>query len=347
MDEFRYERPDELLRRLKLGREETMQRLLTSLILGAPYPKWNTRSRPGAAGIVFLRSLFERCFGEPWPGDDLTFVDEYELRGRSDAEQGGAPDWAVLWNGRIWLIELKSERGSHRHDQIPGYFTLGRHHHPECQVDITYLTPTMQAPHTTSNEWERYAHLTWPEVVSLIRQAWPSPSDDGQAAVVAGVIHAIEHLATPPADWLRSVRGVTAAVTAESVEPTSPSAPVAADSGGAPPSDDGRTDDGRTDDGGTHDGSTDDVVERAVALACATADDGVQRALDVRFDSLDSLLEVRFRVRERIAAEPVDAVVRHVMPWVWREQSTGRPLTEAGRTTGYELRLSKYRSPQV
>lgn len=81
--------------RLKLGREETFQRLLTSLILRAPYPRWNTRSYPSAQGVRFLRSLYELSFAADWPGDEFIFVDELESPARNDAEKGGAPDWAA------------------------------------------------------------------------------------------------------------------------------------------------------------------------------------------------------------------------------------------------------------
>ncbi|MCB1000368.1 MAG: hypothetical protein KDB40_13815 [Acidimicrobiales bacterium] len=334
MDDFAYERPDELLRRLKIGREEAMQRLLTSLIVGGPYPKWNQRSTPSAAGVTFLRSVFLRCFSAPWPGDDFVFVDEYELRGRSDDERGGAPDWAVLWPDRVWLIELKSEKASHRPEQVPLYFQLGRHHHPDCWIDLTYLTPKMTAPHTTAHPWERYAHLTWDEVADLVRDAWTSPATAAQAAVVDGVADAIHSLALTPADWRARVLGSV-------LEPLEPLGPPA----GEPPVDTATAEPVAAAD--TEPSTPDGVIEHALALARATAVDGVQRALDVRFDSLDSLLETRHRFRLRLTTEPVDAPVRYVMAWVWREQSTGAPLTDAGRATGYELRFSKYRTPQV
>jgi hypothetical protein len=38
-----FETPAQLLARLRLGREEFCQRLLTSLILHGPYPRWNTK----------------------------------------------------------------------------------------------------------------------------------------------------------------------------------------------------------------------------------------------------------------------------------------------------------------
>lgn len=330
MDGFEHERPDELLRRLKIGREEAMQRLLTSLIIGGPYPRWNSRSAPSQRGVAFLRAMYLHCIGEPWPGDDFVFVDEYELRGRTDGEKGGAPDWAVLWDGRVWLIELKSERGSHRADQIPTYFTLARHHHPTCDIDITYLTPSMHAPFSTTHPWERYAHLSWDEVVQMVRSAWSAPVTDSQAAVVDGIVRAIERLELPPSAWRALELGDAAAE-------DEPAAVVAA----TPTEEQATT---QTQDQRPSDG---DVIERALELAKATAEDGKQRALDVRFDSLDSLLEARVQLRERMAAESVGAPVRFVMPWIWREQSTGSALTDSGRQTGYELRFSKYSTPQV
>ena len=51
-----WEDPDQLLL-MKLGREEYCQRMLTSLILGGPYPKWNTRNIPSESGFRFLDIL--------------------------------------------------------------------------------------------------------------------------------------------------------------------------------------------------------------------------------------------------------------------------------------------------
>ncbi|MEV1005586.1 hypothetical protein [Nonomuraea sp. NPDC050202] len=51
-------------------------------------------------------------------------MDEFELRPRHDDEQGGAPDYAVLWTERLWMIELKTESSSHRRDQLSGYYAF-------------------------------------------------------------------------------------------------------------------------------------------------------------------------------------------------------------------------------
>lgn len=69
------EDPWALLRRLKLGREEFCQRLLTMLILEADYPRWNTRSQPSARGLAFLRDLDALCFGTSELSAEAVFVD--------------------------------------------------------------------------------------------------------------------------------------------------------------------------------------------------------------------------------------------------------------------------------
>ena len=80
------EDPHALLRRLKLGREEYCQRLLTMLVQEDEYPRWNTRSTPSAAGLAFLRALDELSFGVGDVLDDAVFVDELDLPRRSEDE---------------------------------------------------------------------------------------------------------------------------------------------------------------------------------------------------------------------------------------------------------------------
>ncbi|MET7336326.1 hypothetical protein [Nonomuraea sp. NPDC005650] len=171
------EDPHHLLGRLRLGREEYCQRLLTMLIVGGPYPRWNSRTRPSPRGAGFLRSLDELSFGRSeWSGQPL-FVDEFELRSRHDDEQGGAPDYAVLWHDRLWLIELKTESSSHRRGQLSGYYTLAAHHHPSLAVDLTYLTPALTFTPPTSQNGTRFAHVTWPQIFPLLDEAWGKGTD--------------------------------------------------------------------------------------------------------------------------------------------------------------------------
>src|SRR3954470_12585917 len=64
------EDPHELLGRLKLGREEFCQRLLTMLIVDGGYPRWNSASRPSESGLRFLFKLEELSFGDALPWRD-------------------------------------------------------------------------------------------------------------------------------------------------------------------------------------------------------------------------------------------------------------------------------------
>ncbi|MBF8193929.1 hypothetical protein ITP53_51295 [Nonomuraea sp. K274] len=98
-------------------------------------------------------------------------MDEFELRPGHDDEQGGAPDYAVLWNERRWMIELKTE-SSTRRDQLSSYFTLADHHHPSLTVGLTYLTPPLTFTPPTSLDGSRFAHVTWTQIRPLLEEAW-------------------------------------------------------------------------------------------------------------------------------------------------------------------------------
>src|SRR4029453_16823025 len=91
------EDPLQLLGRLRLGREEYCQRLLTMLVLAGPYPRWNSRRRPSERGGRFLQALDALSFGDMvWDGRPL-FVDEFDLPKRHELEPGYAPDYGLLW----------------------------------------------------------------------------------------------------------------------------------------------------------------------------------------------------------------------------------------------------------
>lgn len=296
-----YETPRQLLTRLKLGREEAMQRMLTTLVLDGPYPHWNERSVPSPAGVAFLRALHSLSFGGGWGGDDLLFVDELELPGRSDDERGGAPDYAVLWPDRVWIIELKTEVSSHRPAQLPSYLALAHHHHPGCAIDLTYLTPSMLKPPPEPHPWSRFAHLTWGEVAPIIRSTWASPETDEQADVVHRLCEACDLLHLTSGEWRRHVTGGPG-VTVPALDP----------------------------------------LEVGLMAVRCTAADGLQRALDVPFTSLDALLELRLELKRAIEEQPERAPVRQVRPWVWRRATSGgHPLSQVGEQEGYELRVSR------
>jgi len=309
-DEFEFETPAAMMSRLRVGREEYCQRLLTTLLLHAPYPKWNTRSSLSPVGLEFLRRFHERCFGDGWPDGTPVFVDELELPARHEQERGAAPDYAVLWDDRVWLIELKTETASHRKDQVPYYFELGRHHHPAARIDLTYLTSPMDAPFEPDLESGRYAHITWGQIADLIRELWPNPTAPGQREVVDGLLDAIDSLHLKASDW-RAAIGAPA--------------PVAVDVDGSAPQT--------------------ATLDDAMRVADATASDHQPRAVEMQASDLEDLLELRLQIRKAIAAAPGDSRLRHVRPWIWRPESTGAPLTSSGAEHGMEVRLSWYRNP--
>lgn len=194
------EDPIHLLGRLRLGREEYCQRLLTMLIVGGPYPRRNSRTHPSPQGARFLRSLDELSFGRSeWNGPPL-FVDEFELRPRHDDEQGGAPDYAVLWTERLWMVELKTESSSHRRDQLSGYYALAGHYHPNLTVDLTYLTPPLAFAPPAEGDGRRFAHVTWARILSLLQDAWDRGTDV-ERHVLTTLLAALDSIGSNWSDW--------------------------------------------------------------------------------------------------------------------------------------------------
>lgn len=171
------EDPWALLRRLKLGREEFCQRLLTMLILEADYPRWNTKSRPSTRGQAFLRDLDALCFGASDLSQDVVFVDEFDLPPRVEGERGGAPDYAVIDGERLWMIELKTEVASHRPAQLPSYFEYAQHHHPRSRVDLAYVAPHIAGVSVPAPDGARFAYVTWQDVAPLLAH-WDGAPDE-------------------------------------------------------------------------------------------------------------------------------------------------------------------------
>jgi hypothetical protein len=297
----------------RLGREEFTQRLLTCLILGRVERGWNVKREPSASGASFLRQLHTRAFdASSTPQVPPLFVDELELPRRTDSEPSGWPDYGIVWPERLFIVELKTERRSHRPAQIPYYLELARHWHSERHVDLLYLTPTMPAvTATVQGDRQRAVHLTWTKVAPLIDETWRNAQVREErviAAYVRDLIEAIEATA------LQAPRSATPAV-----QP-SPAAPLPPASGS--------------------------YVDSGLTLAAETERDGTQRALPAELDDPADLDALRLELRQRLVAAPtVDGVViRHVLPWLWRVQTSGgRAMTEAGVQCGYELRLSRYR----
>ena len=319
-----YENPHALLGRLRLGREEFCQRLLTSLILGGPYPRWNSRSVPSVRGVEFLKQLDALSFGEARWADGGAFVDEFDLPRRSDTERGGAPDQAVLWPDRLWLIELKTEAASHRRDQLPSYYDLAAHHYPGVPVDITYLTPPMTTPGPALCLPNRYAHVTWEQTAGLINNVCEDPATADETAVRDVLLDTLAKLALSPTAWRAQMQPAPSAARWTVALP--PDVATKADE--------------------FEPGPQHDALAMAGQLAALTAADGTQRGLDVELGSLETLQSLRLEVRQYLTRQPTGSPLRHVMPWLWSaDTSTGRAMTGAGETSGYELRLSRYKRP--
>jgi hypothetical protein len=306
------EDPVKLLGRLRLGREEYCQRLLTMLILNGPYPPWNSQNWPSEQGTRFLQALDALSFGEAtWSGQPM-FVDEFDLPRRHELEVGGNPDYALLWDDRLWMVELKTERASHRPTQLPGYFEFAAHHYPSCRIDLTYLTPSMPLAPSPVPAGMRFAHVTWDQVVPLVDETWGG-GDQQQGRVVAMLLAALASIGGSWTTWRAAQLGNEHPATPE------PAASVA-----EPPP----------------------MLEAALALVEATAADGRQRALDYPPAGLEDLQRLRLAVRQAICSPAAGTPIRHVQPWLWNAATSGgRALTGSGRDTGYELRLSRNKSP--
>lgn len=86
-------------------------------------------------------------------------------------------------------------------------------------------------------------------------------------------------------------------------------------------------------------------LDVALEAAGATADDGRQRAVDFAASDFEDLLSLRVSLRNALAAAPTGSALRHVVPWIWRPESTGKPRTVVGQEHGRELRLSRFAAP--
>lgn len=327
-----WESPQELWRRLKLGREEFLQRTLTTLIVGGDPPPWNEARTPSKEGARFLRLLDALAHGDDFqvqgaPAPDV-FVDEYLLPKVEESAMNGWPDWAVLWPDRAWVIELKTEAGSHREDQLPYYLLLATAAHPACSVDLTYITGPLTKPAPAVGDGQRYSHLQWAHVLPLVEDAWGSDQRPEVRAYVEAARTVIENLTVlRPSEQRQLITGLppAPAIAAEEPLPATEPASVPAAATPAPPAV--------------------TPTHGLLALAQATARDGRQRGTGAASPADLELL--RDKARTLINTLPADDATRHVMPWLWKAGSTtGKALTPEGEEFGYELRFSRYKTPK-
>jgi hypothetical protein len=72
------------------------------------------------------------------------------------------------------------------------------------------------------------------------------------------------------------------------------------------------------------------AVLDGLALAQATATDGLQRAIGVEIGGLAAVYERRLELRRACRAEPAESPLRRVQPWLWSARTSGgSPMTEA------------------
>jgi hypothetical protein len=315
--------PDLLWHTTKLGREEYMQRLLASLILGEAASGWN-RPRPlSDLGADFIRTLHGLCF-DATPDTPPVFVDEFELPARTDNERSGWPDHAAVWPERLFLIELKTERRSHRADQLPYYLELA-HHHPSKHIDLRYITPTMTvAPPEPLPDRARYGWLPWAEVVSLVLEIWGTADawEPPLARRLAWWVEQCEAAAPPPV---------------RASQPSIPAAPASKSNSSVPPT-------------LHHSQPEEESMDDPMLLARDVQLDGEERAIETDETAPEGLEQLRMELRDQLLAGPVidGTRITHVRPWLWRRATSGgRPLSTQGAETGYEIRLSRYTKPQA
>jgi hypothetical protein len=127
-----YDDPVEHLRRTNDGREGFCQILTTTLLVGGTYPKWGTHNALTDQGVVFFKALDELSFGTTAWTTTPVFIDEITMPKRHDDELSASPDWTLVFEDRVWMIELKTERGSHRATQLPHYLDMAAHHYPRA-----------------------------------------------------------------------------------------------------------------------------------------------------------------------------------------------------------------------
>jgi hypothetical protein len=300
------------------------------LILESPYPPYNSRRQPSARGLGFLGALDELCFGiNELSGPDVVFVDEIDFPARHADEQGCAPDYTVFAADRCWIIELKTEPGSHRPSQIPDYFERARHYHPTLRIDITYLTSGLRQPFDPpTREWERYAHVERRQVIALIDAAWGADTDDELHEAARLLILGAQHLDQPSANWWEQLGYAPPPVLPSA--PTPPSAPRTTRTGALATE---------------VDTLLPGVIDDALAAAEATGQDGQQRAVGLEIGGLEALQELRLVLHRACQTASEVSPLGRVQPWLWSaDTSGGRAMTPAGEKTGYEVRLSRSRA---
>lgn len=301
-------------RERRKSREEFVQYMLASLIVGGRPAGWNKPMRPSERGMDLLMRLDATFLDTLWDEPPLFFW-EFRLAARPEDPSAGWPDLAAVSSHRVLLFELKTEAGSIREGQVDWYLDLALHHYPDRDVDLLYLTrdAVASAPSALPSR-ARFRNALWTSVTGLIPHVW-AQADDPQGCVAhlfAGYLR--ETLSPTGAEEGREATRYEGPLVEAGRDPLAATAPDAAPSVGG-----------------------------AQLVAAAVQDDGRQRAYPHAWGSLEDAKRFRRQVADALAqADPPAA--KPVSAWVWqRDSSGGRALTEAGEECGIEVRFSRPR----
>jgi hypothetical protein len=144
----------------------------------------------------------------------MEFVDEFELSAEDYEMQNGYPDYAVITPATLWIIELKTEAGSHRKEQLPFYARLANRRYPELQISVTYLTGTMARIESISGVNVSFRHLLWPEIVPLVELEWGKSPHKEEQLLVTAIKREIQGLDSPAKRFLKNANVVREALIA-------------------------------------------------------------------------------------------------------------------------------------
>lgn len=264
----------------------------------------------------------------------MYFVDELRLAPRHSGEEACWPDQAVIWPRHIWLIELKTEAGSHARGQVADQIERARHHHPGSTVEHLYLTgPGSKNDDLEPSERIRVAHLVWDDVVGLIEDVWGFDTTTASGATAAGLRALISDLRHSGAGWRDRVlpgwadrtspRPRVGGTRLTSVEAPLHGQPAPLDVAAAPA-----------------------TLDDAVQIAEQVAADHHMRAVPIGSGDPAAVASFVAQLRSRLALRVQGDPVRHVMVWPWRPETGGRARTAEGAAGGHEVRCSWYATDQ-
>lgn len=300
-----------LEREARTGQEGFVHYLFTCLLIGGRPPGGNRGQKPSGLGERLLTAIDEECFGS----GSLRCPEviwEMQLDRRIPEEGLRYPDIGVVTDARLLLFELKTQPGSVREGQVEEYLERGLHHFPSRQVDLVYLTRDRIAGSPPLTPRSRYANITWGQIAPVIETVWPDIVDEESA------------LAHYFAGYLRE-RLPDRSVVASTPIRDRPTSFVDAAQLGPVPEPDGPP-----------------SLDMALAIASMVLEDGIQRVYEYPWPSRELALAFRADVRDAARA----AQMGRLDAWVWRPESSGRPLSPTGILTGLELRLSRLSKPR-